>query len=344
MVDGKLNILDEEAYESAKTVLDSVTADPATVDAAKAATDDFIAAYGNDAPIAANDTAAVDEDGVLDNGVISTAADPDGDVLIYSIAPGDAPSNGAIVMNADGTYVYTPDADFNGTDTFTYTVTDPSGETDSATVTITVAPQNDAPIAGSIQGGAIEGGSVATVDLKAVTSDIDGDALTYALVTSADGVSIDSATGVVSLDPTVGAYDGLAQGEMLQIVVGYSVSDGTATVQSTVQFTVTGTNDAPVASGSVSSVAEDNSVMGTVRATDVDGSADDLVYSVAAGHGPSNGALSMDANGAYTYTPDADFNGTDSFTYTVTDADGGQDTAVVDINVAAVDDLSLIHI
>lgn len=338
VVDGKLNILDEEAYESAKTVLDSVTADPATVDAAKAATDDFIAAYGNDAPIAANDTAAVDEDGVLDNGVISTAADPDGDVLIYSIAPGDAPSNGAIVMNADGTYVYTPDADFNGTDTFTYTVTDPSGETDSATVTITVAPQNDAPIAGSIQGGAIEGGSVATVDLKAVTSDIDGDALTYALVTSADGVSIDSATGVVSLDPTVGAYDGLAQGEMLQIVVGYSVSDGTATVQSTVQFTVTGTNDAPVASGSVSSVAEDNSVMGTVRATDVDGSADDLVYSVAAGHGPSNGALSMDANGAYTYTPDADFNGTDSFTYTVTDADGGQDTAVVDINVAAVDD------
>ncbi len=338
VVDGKLNILDEEAYESAKTVLDSVTADPATVDAAKAATDDFIAAYGNDAPIAANDTAAVDEDGVLDNGVISTAADPDGDVLIYSIAPGDAPSNGAIVMNADGTYVYTPDADFNGTDTFTYTVTDPSGETDSATVTITVAPQNDAPIAGSIQGGAIEGGSVATVDLKAVTSDIDGDALTYALVTSADGVSIDSATGVVSLDPTVGAYDGLAQGEMLQIVVGYSVSDGTATVQSTVQFTVTGTNDAPVASGSVSSVAEDNSVMGTVLATDVDGSADDLVYSVAAGHGPSNGALSMDANGAYTYTPDADFNGTDSFTYTVTDADGGQDTAVVTINVAAVDD------
>lgn len=336
VVDGELNILDEEAYESAKTVLDSVTADPATVDAAKAATGDFIANYGNDAPIAANDTAAVNEDGVLDDGVISTAADPDGDVLTYSIAPGDAPANGTVVMNADGTYVYTPDADYNGTDTFTYTVTDPSGETDSATVTVTVAPQNDAPIAGSIQGGATEGGAVATVDLKDVTSDVDGDTLTYALVTSVDGLSIDASTGVVSLDPTVEAYDGLAQGETLQIVAGYSVSDGAKTVQGTVQFTVTGTNDAPVASASVRSVDEDGSVFGSVRATDVDGSADNLVYSVETG--PSNGTVNMDADGAYIYNPAANFNGTDSFTYTVTDENGATDTQVVIINVAPVDD------
>ena len=338
VVDGNLVILDEEAYASAKAVLDTVTEDPATVDAAKAATDGFIAGYGNDAPIAANDTAAVNEDGILDDGVISTAADPDGDALTYSVAAGGAPANGTVVMNADGTYVYTPDADFNGTDTFTYTVTDPSGETDSATVTVTVAPQNDAPIAGSIQGGAIEGGAVATVDLKDVTSDVDGDTLTYALVTSADGLSIDASTGVVSLDPTVEAYDGLAQGETLQVVAGYSVSDGAKTVQGTVQFTVTGTNDAPVASASVRSVDEDGAVFGTVRATDVDGSADNLVYSVEAGDGPSNGTVNMDADGAYIYNPTANFNGTDSFTYTVTDANGASDTQVVTINVTPVDD------
>ena len=45
------------------------------------------------------------------------------------------PSNGTVTETSDGVFVYTPNADFNGTDSFTYTITDADGDTDTATVT-----------------------------------------------------------------------------------------------------------------------------------------------------------------------------------------------------------------
>lgn len=341
IVNGNLVVLDESTNDFVNSILDNVDATSASVDAAKAVTDNFIASYGNDAPIAANDTASVNEDGVLDDGVISTAADPDGDALTYSIAPGDGPANGTVVMNADGTYVYTPDADFNGADTFTYTVTDPSGESDTATVTVTVNPVNDAPVAASIQGGATEGGVVATVDLKTVTSDVDGDALTYALVTSADGLSIDAATGVVSLDPTVAAYEGLAQGETRQVEATYSVTDGAVTVQNTVTFTVTGTDDAPVASNASIGAVEDGAIVrGRVFATDID--SDSITYAVA--NAPAG--LTFNSDGSYEFDPSHPaYQGLDTndaplsipVVFTAT-ADGKSDAGVLTITVTGTND------
>lgn len=341
IVNGDLVVLDEPTNNFVNSILDNVDATSASVDAAKAATDDFISGYGNDAPIAANDTAAVNEDGILDDGVISTAADPDGDDLIYSIAPGDGPANGTVVMSADGTYVYTPDANFSGADTFTYTVTDPSGESDTATVTVTVNPVNDAPVAASIQGGVTEGGAVATVDLKTVTSDVDGDGLTYALVTSADGLSIDSATGVVSLDPTVAAYEGLAQGETRQVEATYSVTDGTVTVQNTVTFTVTGTDDAPVASNASIGAVEDGAIVrGQVFATDID--SDSITYAVAS----APAGLTFNSNGSYEFDPSHPaYQGLDTndaplsipVVFTAT-ADGQSDAGVLTITVTGTND------
>ena len=108
--------------------------------------DGFVHVGGaNDAPVAVDDPgASTSEDVAVTVDVLANDSDVDGDGL--SVDSVTQPSNGSVVNNgADVTY--TPDADFNGTDSFTYTVTDGS-LTDTATVTVTVAAVNDAPVAG----------------------------------------------------------------------------------------------------------------------------------------------------------------------------------------------------
>ena len=84
-----------------------------------------------------------DEDTPVTVSVLGNDSDVDGDTL--SVVGTTAPSNGSIVDHGDGTITYTPDADFNGSDSFTYTISDGNGGTDTATVTVTVDPVNDAP-------------------------------------------------------------------------------------------------------------------------------------------------------------------------------------------------------
>ena len=86
----------------------------------------------------------------------------------------------------DGTLDFTPDANFNGTDTVTYTVTDGAGGTDTATVTITVNPVNDGPTALDDTASVDEDGSV-TIGVLANDSDIDGDALSVTAATAGNG-------------------------------------------------------------------------------------------------------------------------------------------------------------
>ena len=93
-------------------------------------------------------------------------------------------------------------------------------------------------------------------------------------------------------------------------------------------------NNAPVASATLLTGDEDTVLSGTATATDADG--DLLTFSKASD--PTNGMATVAADGAITYTPDADFNGTDSFTYTVSDGNGGTATQTVSVSVAPVDD------
>src|SRR5262249_33559198 len=73
------------------------------------------------------------------------AVDPDGDPLTFSLVQG--PQHGTLTFNANGTYTYTPAANYNGSDGFVFQVSDPSGLNDLGGVSITVTPVNDAPLA-----------------------------------------------------------------------------------------------------------------------------------------------------------------------------------------------------
>uniref|UniRef100_UPI00165F13C9 Ig-like domain-containing protein n=1 Tax=Sulfurimonas indica TaxID=2508707 RepID=UPI00165F13C9 len=97
----------------------------------------------NNNPVAADDTATTDEDTAVTISVLGNDTDVDGDSLIVTSATA---ANGTVTINNDGTITYTPNQDFNGSDTIIYSISDGNGGTDTATVNITVTPVDDATV------------------------------------------------------------------------------------------------------------------------------------------------------------------------------------------------------
>ncbi|CAN7596435.1 tandem-95 repeat protein [Variovorax paradoxus] len=298
----------------------------------------------NDAPKAPDDTKTTNEDTPVSGQVIGT--DVDGDTLSY--VKGSDPAHGTVTVNADGTYTYVPGANFNGTDSFTVTVSDGHGGTTTSTVTVTVNPVNDAPV--FVDGG---GTPVNTTDgyvfgydenrpagavLGTVhATDVDSATVTYSILSGNDSgyFAIDPVTGAISLTPAgaaafVNDYEAGANAHAL--VVG--ANDGTVTTNIPVTLNEQNINDAPKAPDYTKTTNEDTPVSGQVTGSDVDG--DTLTY--VKGSDPAHGTVTVNADGTYTYVPGANFNGTDSFTVTVSDGHGGTTTSTVNVTVNPVND------
>ena len=99
----------------------------------------------NDAPIAVDDNYTTNEDMPLSGDIFTNDSDLDGDTLQVNTTPVVGPTNGTVQLNTDGTFTYTPDVDFNGTDLFIYEISDANGGTDEAVASITITAVNDAP-------------------------------------------------------------------------------------------------------------------------------------------------------------------------------------------------------
>ncbi|MFS0838243.1 Ig-like domain-containing protein [Paenibacillus sp. 1P03SA] len=275
----------------------------------------------NDPPVAAGQTDYTAEDTPVTGQV--TAADVDGDALTFAL--GTPPANGTAVVAADGTYTYTPNPDFNGTDGFTVTVSDGSGGTATAAVTVNVAPVNDPPVTADVALTTAEDTPAAG---QVTATDADGDALTYVLAAGpGHGSVLLNADGTFTYTPAAD-FNGTDS-------FSVTVSDGSGgTAVSHVTVTVTPVNDTPVAADVSDVTPEDTPVTGQITAADADGDA--LTYAL--GTQPVNGTAVVTAGGTYTYTPNPDFNGTDSFTVTVSDGNGGTATAAVTVTVTPVND------
>ena len=103
----------------------------------------------NQAPVAAGDAFSTAEDTVLTvpaSGVLGNDSDPDGNPLT-AVLVGSGPAHGTLTLNADGGFIYTPAADFAGSDSFTYRASDGTLTSNVATVAISVTAVNDAPVA-----------------------------------------------------------------------------------------------------------------------------------------------------------------------------------------------------
>uniref|UniRef100_UPI000AD5A5F8 tandem-95 repeat protein n=2 Tax=Comamonadaceae TaxID=80864 RepID=UPI000AD5A5F8 len=255
---------------------------------------------------------------------------------------------GTVTVNADGTYTYVPGANFNGTDSFTVTVSDGHGGTTTSTVTVTVNPVNDAPVFVDAGGtpvnttdgyvfGYDENRPAGAVLGTVHATDVDSATVTYSILSGNDNgyFAIDPVTGAISLTPAgaaafVNDYEAGANAHAL--VVG--ANDGTVTTSIPVTLNEQNLNEAPTAPDDTKTTNEDTPVSGQIVGSDVDG--DTLTYVKSSD--PSHGTVTVNADGTYTYTPGANFNGTDSFTVTVSDGHGGTTTSTVNVTVNPVND------
>nr|WP_242531532.1 Ig-like domain-containing protein [Priestia flexa] len=275
----------------------------------------------NDSPITGNLSFTINEDTTLANRV--TATDPDGDSLAFFLQ--NAPTNGTAVVNADGTFTYTPNINFNGTDVFTVLVSDGQGGTAVSTVTITVLPVNDPPTVPDYTFSTQEDASVVGT---IVGNDVDGNLLTYTLQTQgSNGTAVVNADGTFTYTPNLNF-----NGTDVFIVL---VSDGQGGIAvSTVTISVLAVNDSPITGNLFLTIAEDTLLAGQVTATDVDGDA--LTFSLQ--NAPVNGTVLVNADGTFTYTPNLNYNGSDQFTVLVSDGQGGTAVSTVFITITPVND------
>ena len=284
-------------------------------------------------PVANDDAYSTDEDTpllVVAPGVLGNDSDADGDPLTAVLDTG--PGNGTLALNADGSFTYTPDSDFNGIDSFIYYANDGSADSNTATVNITVDAVNDPPVANDDAYSADEDTplSVAAPGVLDNDTDPEADALTAILVTGpSDGTLTLNADGSFDYTPDAD-FSGPDS-------FTYTAKDGFLDSNiATVTITVDPVNDPPVANDDAATTDEDTAVTVDVLANDVDVDGDALIVSGVTI--PANGTAVINPDSTVTYTPDQNYNGTDSFAYTVDDGNGGTDTANVVITVNALND------
>jgi VCBS repeat-containing protein len=281
----------------------------------------------NDAPVANDDTESTDEDTDLNANVLTNDTDVDGDALTAIEVAG--PANGTLTLGSDGAYTYTPDPDFNGPDSFTYKANDGTDDSNTATVNITVNSVNDAPVANDDTESTDEDADL-NANVLTNDTDADGDALTAIEVAGpANGTLTLNSDGSYTYtpDPDYNGPDSFT----------YKANDGTDDSNTaTVNITVNPVNDAPVANDDTESTDEDTDLNANVLTNDTDADGDALTAIEVTG--PANGTLTLGSDGAYTYTPDPDYNGPDSFTYKANDGTADSNTATVNITVNSVND------
>lgn len=284
----------------------------------------------NDDPVADDDELTLDEDTSAGVDVLEGDVDDDGDPLAVE-SPSPSAEHGTVSCTAAGICTYTPDANFEGLDSFEYTVTDGQGGTDVGEVTVTVLQVNDDPTA--VDDSLVTSENhLGSLNVRTNDVDIDGDTLLVTTPTpaAAHGTVSCLGGGGCTYLPDAG-YSGPDSFQ-------YSISDGNGgTDTATVSVTVTPENNAPVADDDLLATAEDDpgSVNVLVGDTDVDGDA--LSVSTPA-PAAAHGTVSCVSAGTCTYTPNANWSGVDSFEYTVTDARGKSDSGSVGVTVSPAND------
>ena len=177
----------------------------------------------NDAPIASAQSVTTDEDTALP--LVLSAIEPDGEALTYTVV---LPAHGAL-SGAAPNLTYTPVVDFHGADSFTFKVSDGTLESAVVTISITVTPVNDAPVAAAQSLNA--GQSPTAVTLTG--TDVDGDALTFALVNMPASGSLTGTPPNVTFTP--------AQNFAGVVTFTFTVADAALTsTPATVTLTVVG--------------------------------------------------------------------------------------------------------
>jgi Bacterial Ig domain len=277
------------------------------------------------APVANNDTDTTAEDTADNIDVLANDTDADGDTLTISNLS-NPPHGTATVVSGEVHYV--PDANYHGPDSFTYKANDGTLLSNTATVNVTVTSVNDFPTANDDFVTVDEDDPPTLISVRSNDTDPDGDTLSVTGVTQGGKGAVTFTSTGVTYVPTHNANG--------SDTFTYSIADGHGgTDVGTVHVTINPVNDAPIAVADTITILEDTQTDIDVRANDTDVDGDTLTITDPGT--PLHGTVSV-AGGKIRYTPTLDFDGTDTFTYTIGDGHGGSDTALVTVTISAVDD------
>lgn len=174
----------------------------------------------NDAPNAMGETFGTAEDTPISGNVLANDSDPETDPISAVLVS--STSNGSLVLNADGTFNYSPNLDFFGTDEFVYRVTDGFASSLDVTTTISVAPVNDAPLAVADSYSSVAGETISILPGEGLLGndlDVDGDSLSVVLISGTPGgVLVLNPDGSFSYTPTTISAD--------DVTFVYAITDG----------------------------------------------------------------------------------------------------------------------
>jgi hypothetical protein len=271
-------------------------------------------------------------------GILENDSDPEGLPLYAELISG--PSYGTLDLEEDGSFSYTPNTGFVGDDAFTYRAFDGQLYSDPATVTINI--YNTAPVAVddeydmpvNVTGNTSL--SFGEPGVLANDSDVDGQQLAISSVSSASHGSVVYDFGSLSYTPDIGFVG--SDSFTYQVNDGYDSSTATVTVnvlndppEAYDDNYTTHMNDGYGGYGGYGGTIEVPAA--GVLANDTDSEGHSLSASVV--DGPSHGSLYFNSDGSFSYTPDVDYVGTDSFTYRAFDGYDYSELATVTIDVTA---------
>ena len=334
----------------------------------------FTWTVSNPGPVANNDSGSTDEATSISGDVITASdSDPDGDLITVNEVNGAAGNVGTVVagsnggqftINSDGSYSFDPNSEFEGLkagetqDTsINYTITDSEGGTASATLTVTVNGLNDTPTAGAIPAQSdMDADTITPIDVSTVFSDPDGDTLTYTATGLPTGLMLDLNSGIISgtIDNSA-SQGGPASDGVYSIDVTADDGNG-GTVTTTFSWTVA--NPGPIANNDSDATTQSANALGNVitdvAGADIDADGDTITVNEVNGMvafvgtnvaGSNGGEFTINSDGSYTFNPNGDFDTladgetqTTSVTYTITDSEGGTDTATLEVTVTGEND------
>jgi hypothetical protein len=297
----------------------------------------------NHAPHANADAYSTTEDNPLvvpAPGVLTNDTDDESDPLTVTL--GANAGHGNVVLQANGGFTYTPNANYFGGDSFTYTVSD-GHDTATATVTITVTSVNDAPkltsATFSIPENSPNGTAVGTVH---ATDNDAADSKTFTIVAGNTGgaFAINGSTGALTVANTTALnYEATPTFSLTVRVTDNGVpnkfDEGTITVN------LTNVNDKPVAQPDTYTVNEDGTLTvpaAGVLANDSDQDAATTLTAVLNSAPLHAASFALNPDGSFNYSPAPNYNGVDTFSYHVNDGALDSDVVLVTINITAVND------
>ena len=321
----------------------------------------------DDIPVAAGDAFTLQEDTLVTAQVGQNDDLSDDGGNVFTVEESNGPAHGTVIMAGNGVFTYTPEANFFGQDAFVYTLTDANGDTSTATVSLTIEGVNDAaqfegdltgtmledsglerplsepvsPLTGTINVTDVTGGALEDTDVEGVNALGTSEGFRVAIEGDypqpQNGVATIDGNGNWTYTPNPN-FNGDDQFTVL-------VTDDLGNVESqVVNVTVEAVTDL-ASDDDAFSVDEDGVLEASVANNDSTISGGALTYALAAGATTANGELLFNEDGSYTYTPNTDYYGPDSFSYVVTDAASGESsTQAVTITVNPVVEANAITI